>query len=757
LEVAIDDTISYNGESPLGRAIGSPSDLAHSIENVCSAKKGPSVSPCPGLPPAMPLPALSKDLGPVFRATLTDDQDREAALNEPDSPCSPLENETKKSFDFTGELNKLNASGEGNRLSFLEQLEMAFPDPAKLQSFDFDRSMLMPSISFKLTAPGGNVSAANMSYGQEQESRKHSHSDSVAQIQHVEPTRFEDVVLPSVVSPPAVLDSTRGSSISPLVMQNASMMGLHPRSSIISRSSDSELSWTFHKDGVKSLAGPMQFSASNGELPLLRKSRSTSSLVEEDSSLLKSIYGHAVPATEEVPPVPVVPRQRLESDTSSKRVARQATNTSHTRTGSEVSFSGFESFSQIRAKFEFMNEQSNYFPEIDLSKKSHSKHESVFSIASVSSYGQVLSGGARDPFNYGYHSRPGSEDLTGSVNDTFSFLKQDPHNKRLSTDSDISGFYFRPGVGQRRGHNRANESVASIYSISGPPVSIYNRSHGQSFGHSRTDSWASGSSLAHAYGSGGANGGRAAWARHVRDQSVQSIEFSAQRLGRPGIGDKMFSSHDPGVPLTAISASPPESAARERYPNGPVRDSVSDGNRISDSIFDEHNKPSADSIFDEHRGSSKDSIFDDSNNRSSASSDSIFGYDQHRLRPQHHRAQFRPISMLSSESSESRKEDDTMLTMFNGDHVRRQSIGSSFEASPCIRMEKHLREVKNAPSPIVKRTLETIPSIQFGEGRMDMARRGLLERQSLEASCLVGDGEEMDRSCTFYLLMIRSH
>jgi serine/arginine repetitive matrix protein 2 len=88
--------------------------------------------------------------------------------------------------------------------------------------------------------------------------------------------------------------------------------------------------------------------------------------------------------------------------------------------------------------------------------------------------------------------------------------------------------------------------------------------------------------------------------------------------------------------------------------------------------------------------------------------------------------------------------------MFNGDHVRRQSIGSSFEASPCIRIEKQLRETKKAPITMTD-TLETIPSVQFGGDRMDLARKGLLERQSLEQSCLVADGEELNLSGMFYL------
>ena len=52
-------------------------------------------------------------------------------------------------------------------------------------------------------------------------------------------------------------ESTQVFRIIPLLMQNASSVAIriHPRHSTISRASDSELSWAFQKDGVKSLAG----------------------------------------------------------------------------------------------------------------------------------------------------------------------------------------------------------------------------------------------------------------------------------------------------------------------------------------------------------------------------------------------------------------------------------------------------------------------------------------------------------------------
>lgn len=57
--------------------------------------------------------------------------------------------------------------------------------------------------------------------------------------------------------------------------------------------------------------------------------------------------------------------------------------------------------------------------------------------------------------------------------------------------------------------------------------------------------------MAFSYAMHGAHGGRAAWAKHRQNASMDSVmsDFSARRLGRPGVGDKMFdSAHDYGMP-----------------------------------------------------------------------------------------------------------------------------------------------------------------------------------------------------------------
>lgn len=106
--------------------------------------------------------------------------------------------------------------------------------------------------------------------------------------------------------------------------------------------------------------------------------------------------------------------------------------------------------------------------------------------------------------------------------------------------------------------------------------------------------------------------------------------------------------------------------------------------------------------------------------------------------------------------------------MLGGGHVRRRSIGSVFEGSPCVRAEKRMHDgylqhihhrtpsdedynYSADASPNVARIIEkpsmaSTQSYQFGGERMERARRGLLQRQSLEENCLSGEGEDTSTS-----------
>lgn len=491
--------------------------------------------------------------------------------------------------------------------------------------------------------------------------------------------------------------------------------------------------------GVAALSTSPSPEKSHGPLalPPMRPRASSTSMVEEDSSLLRSIYAHAA-QNMNVVGHRAQPSISLESDTSSKRHARQSHVPTHARSSSDTSFSGMSSFGAVRTKFEFGPQRPVYFdPTFHLSR-SHLRQESMISVASISSYGEVINSGSNDPFKYAQDS---VDNGLPSIQEAMASFNEGQRRQRFSTDSDVSSFYFRapsqPHVTQQRKDHGRNQSVVSTTSMNGPPISLYNRS----FGHKRSDSTGSASSIAHAYGVHGASGGRAAWVRHKQDPSIDSVmsDFSAMRLGRPGIGDKMFESAADHGPLTSISASPPESTAGDLA-----------------------QKSSYDSILDDDRRSTIDSIFDNTGQRSSVSSDSVFGYDVNEvvrgnLFPPTH---FRPLSVISLGNPGTPREDDTMISMLGGGHVRRKSISSSFEASPCFRVEKREKRKHSdfehpmdhytyGESPNKARLIhrESVASTtssksKFGENRMSLAQQGLLHRESLEDSCLSAEGEE---------------
>ncbi|KAF8416855.1 hypothetical protein L210DRAFT_3511592 [Boletus edulis BED1] len=98
--------------------------------------------PSPGLPPETPLPVLDTTSTrsslaelPVFHATVIDEDEHHADVEEAGTLS---EDDIKRSFNFTGELQKLNESGASDRRSFIEQLENAFRTPAKIDlHYDF--------------------------------------------------------------------------------------------------------------------------------------------------------------------------------------------------------------------------------------------------------------------------------------------------------------------------------------------------------------------------------------------------------------------------------------------------------------------------------------------------------------------------------------------------------------------------------------------------------------------------------------------
>jgi serine/arginine repetitive matrix protein 2 len=83
------------------------------------------------------------------------------------------------------------------------------------------------------------------------------------------------------------------------------------------------------------------------------------------------------------------------------------------------------------------------------------------------------------------------------------------------------------------------------------------------------------SSVAQSYPALGTASKRSTWVKYHPDSYIDSLsmdsvlsDFSAMRLGRPGVGDKMFdTAMDHGAPLPAISASPYKSVVEPQYEN----------------------------------------------------------------------------------------------------------------------------------------------------------------------------------------------
>ncbi|KAG1854418.1 hypothetical protein DFJ58DRAFT_787853 [Suillus subalutaceus] len=667
--------------------------------------------PSPGLPPEMPLPLPKGSVTevPVFRAKVIDEDDHHADIEEAGMSS---EDDTKKSFDFTGELQKLNESGGSDRLSFVEQLENAFRTPAKIDlRYDFDLPLDAPPVP-KIPSLQAELERAG---------------DSTFSMDYV-----SQEFLPQGF--PMDVDTEPSTSLCaelPQVLRNAKSM-----KSMKSRPSDGRLNRDF-KFGGKPSSAP---STEKTEEPL------TLSDIIPPSAVAKSLSSTSLAGDDSAPPS----RVRLDSDSSSKRIERSAARASnvpgHRRHSSELSFAGFDSFAEVRRGFEFHDHRPNFYPPPGANSRSqHNKHESMFSIASISSYGQVINHGSTDPFDYGalplpsLRERPSSDEFSftmSSLDDTFSFIHKQPRRRLHSQMHPYN----------RIAAHRRHSSSASVSSL-GPPISLYNRN---SYGHNRSsygyrrrnDSGASTSSVSQPY----AHGGRASWARHRPDFSIDSMlsDFSEINLGRPGLGDKMLDSAlDRGMPLTAISASPPESPAG----------SIQSEQFRAWSIRESHPAPNM-----------EDSLFEKTGHRTSVSSSdsAFFAVDSSHAPPQFKRLSSYSIASVHSPP----KEDDTMISMLGGGHVRRRSVGSMIEASPCRQVEKRKYMASDAPQPNFRRkgddyespksrVLETKPSIastayseKFGDERMIRAKHGLLERQSLENTVLIAEGEE-DLSTSF--------
>ncbi|KAI0247397.1 hypothetical protein BJV78DRAFT_1339302 [Lactifluus subvellereus] len=689
--------------------------------------------PSPGLPPESPLPtpmvsqtSIMHSSGPVISTSWMGGEQIE---DHDGSDSSSLgESDTKRSFDFTGELKKLNESTATHRRSFVEQLESAFRTPAKYDldgfgQFELEEKAIPPVPSIPLLASRRSVSN-----------------------EHNDPHAVAPTSVPPLLPSPEIVVSKKPGGATSLSRDRVQ------ESSVSSKPFYGKLDLNFKFGGAPPSAEPTERSqlTLSDIIPSPAHARSLSmTSLQADSPTRPP----TVPQAMSAPSSPSA-RRRVNSDSGSKRPIhddpRGNTHNTHSRASSQISFKGFESFDEIRRGFEFVENRPTFYPPPSFNnRRNQQQRDSMISIASVSSYGIVINPGLKDPFDYGYQSRPASGDMSAfmtmstSVDDTFSFIRRHPRRKRV--DSDSSSFYFRsPGTSlvprSLKNHFR-RDSVMSTASMA-PPVSIYNRSFGA---HRRVDSVSSVGSGVQAYAAYGfASGNRSSWApSHRREMSADSVMSDMSvRVSRPALGDKMLESrHDYCLPLTSIAASPPES----------VTSAPSDAHIRRQGSFD--------SIMDDERQSySRDSIMDQSNRRKSAT-ESVFGRDRSHVSrsplDQFNMSDIRPFSLLSAEGDpfDPKLEDDTMISMIGGGHVHRRSVGSFVEGSPIFirvgkrktpRIQGQRHNIVQpseglGESPIVAQQAKRSPR-GLGEERMLSARQGLLSRDSLEEHCLCADG-----------------
>ncbi|KAH8996246.1 hypothetical protein EDB92DRAFT_1842897 [Lactarius akahatsu] len=667
----------------------------------------PHLPPSPGLPPECPLPTpmmsqtCAARSGGSVNSTQPIVEGGDDGDDESDS-SSLEENDTKKSFDFTGELKKLSSFAGTHRHSFVEQLENAFHEdiPPVPVVPSFDDSHVVTSTSVPPLLPSPEIVVSKKAKG----------------------TISYNILQDEVEKPPALSKPSYGQ------LNLNFKFGGHPLSAKTADASPLTLS-----DIIPS--------------PAHARSLSLGSAREDDST-------QQIPEAMSTASPDSSVRRQFNSDPSSTRPVHEDSRadaySSHSRASSQSSFRGFESFDEIRRGFEFVDNRPAFYPPPFDNRRNQQLRDSMMSIASVSSYGFVINPGLKDPFDYGYESRPVSGDMSTvmtmstSVDDTFSFIRRGPHRKRV--DSDSSSFYFRaPGMSHisrpHKGHAR-QDSAMSAASVP-PPVSIYNRSFGA---HRRIDSGSSIGSVLQAHPSYGFSGGnRSSWAPgHKREMSADSVMSDVSvRMSRPTLGDKMLDSrHDYCLPLASIAASPPESEASGR------------------SYEHIRRRGSFDSIAEkEHHWRSRDSIINQGNTGSLANSDSVFGrvgsLAAYSSPNQLQMNDIRPFSLISADgdSSDPKREDDTMISMIGGGRVRRRSVGSFVESSPLFfRVGK--RKIMSArrkqhdlvssheglvEPPSLTRRIENSPR-GLGEERMMSARQGLLSRNSLEEHCLSADG-----------------
>ena len=614
-----------------------------------------------GPPPSVPLPVpffsdlpslateLAMEMPSAFGVHIMDDDQDHVADEEED---------TIQSFDFTGELKKLKETGGSDRRSFVEQLENAFRTPPQLE-LDFkvggrasvsDQLPLsrLPFALVKEEMKDGALSMDSRGFDSQMETEatttetegSDSESRSIFTLRGAKSGTLKAKKSTLLARSDGLSESDDGRPPVPIIT-------ISPSST---RPSNGKLNMSFKFGGLpKPSPADVKKRLSLSDIippPSVVLSQAESSPMSEEESMdsvLKSIFPNDKTA-------PSRPRSRLNSNSSAKRWSRISARSyaGHSRQSSAASFAGFDSFEEVRRGWEFGGPRPVFYPPPPTStgvKADNQQRESVLSIPSISSYGRVINPGIVDPFGFSLPSlqeRPVSEDISSAtfsfnVDDTFSFMRR--QSRRIRVDSDASSFYFRPPL-PHMAQDRSNRRESAISACS-PRTSLYNNPN-----FVFHDLSANGSPAV-PYPLNGAGDGRAAWARHQRDPSIDSVmnDLSRFKLDRPGLGDKMFEAefHQDTQQSYALSSPSDYDQSSQVLPSDLMRNST------CDSIMD----------VDEFR-SPGDSIFDKTNQRTSELTTSVFGDTcaQGFLPP------FRPLSVLSTLSVQSPpKEDDTWISV----------------------------------------------------------------------------------------------
>ncbi|KAK8854634.1 hypothetical protein IAR55_003373 [Kwoniella newhampshirensis] len=311
-------------------------------------------------------------------------------------------------------------------------------------------------------------------------------------------------------------------------------------------------------------------------------------------------------------------------------------------------------------------------PAVHAHRRGHRRGESGFSIATMSSIGDVIGAGSEREYtnyfdvNFGSHlDHVHQSSITETAENIEQGQSPDPE-RYLDTRSRLC-FDAKNNARSvtRRGHHRRNSSVQSLDSVdsngdsivSGPPISMHNRRRSSYISKHRRNS------------SSDSTFGRPNWAAHRRNSSSASTatNTSVSQIVRPGLGERMFV-RDGGVQLTSITGSPPD--------DGELQDRQEHHRIVSwDSMFDCTRSRENDSLFD----SAPDSIFDSSAHvsRSSMDNDSIFGPEQQTVGQGFLLRGLRPVSTISTATT-STDPDDTFA------NVSRWSL----EAQPISKTEE---------------------------------------------------------------------